>query len=140
MPIPRNCSRCGKLFTYAYGTVLCDSCKKSDEDDFRKVKDYLYNHPGANLSKIAIDLDISVKRIKNFLREGRLEISGDGANLFLDCEKCGMSIKTGLYCEECEKALKNDLSKTASELSKSLNNTNKWSKEGEMHYLHRNKK
>ncbi|HHV59487.1 MAG TPA: MerR family transcriptional regulator [Clostridiaceae bacterium] len=140
MSVPRNCIRCGKVFTYVYGLPICNDCRKQDEEDFKRVKEYLYDNPGASMSQVASDLGISVKKIKNFLREGRLEIVGDGANMFLECERCGKSIKSGLYCEECERALKEDLTKTASELKKELNPKDDWYKDGKMRYLYRDKK
>ena len=37
-----NCMKCGTMFTYNMGAQLCPICKKQDEEDFKKVKAYLY--------------------------------------------------------------------------------------------------
>lgn len=98
----RNCARCGKIFNYLVGAPLCPLCKEEDEKDFKRVKEFLYKYPGSNMSEVSTALDISVAKIKRFLKEGRLEIK-DFENLFLECERCGTAIKTGQFCDACTK-------------------------------------
>lgn len=105
MPDVRNCKRCGKIFNYIGGAPLCQACKDMDEEDFKRIKDYLYKNPGAAMSMVASELEISVEKIKRFLKDGRLEIIGDEPNFVLECESCGKSIKTGRFCDACEKDL-----------------------------------
>lgn len=118
MPDVRNCRRCGRIFNYIGGAPICPSCKETDEEDFKRVKEYLYKNPGASLSIVSADLEISVEKIRGFLKEGRLEIIGEEGNLVLECEACGKAIKTGRYCDDCAKNLTRDLRSTA----KSMNN------------------
>lgn len=120
MPDVRNCKRCGRIFNYIGGAPLCQACKDDDEDEFKKIKEYLYANPGAPMSLVATELDISVEKIKRFLREGRLEIVGDEPNFVLDCESCGKSIKTGRYCDACEKELASGLRGIAKTLGGTL--------------------
>lgn len=101
MPDLRNCRRCGRMYTYIGGQPICPDCKKADEEIFKKVKEFLYDNPGATLSQVAITLEVSVEKIKMFLREGRLEIT-EGTNIILECERCGKAIKTGRYCDMCQ--------------------------------------
>ena len=108
MPDLRNCRRCGRMYNYIGGAPICLDCKNADEEVFKRIKDYLYQFPGATLSQVALDCDVSVEKIKMFLREGRLEIT-DGANIILECERCGKSIKTGRFCNECQNQLHNDI-------------------------------
>lgn len=131
----RNCRNCGKIFAYI-GRPVCPTCMKKDEEDFKRVKDYLYENPGASVVQISNDLEISVRKIKNYLREGRLEIIGDEGNLLLECEKCGRSIKTGRFCSECSdeivkdiKSVSNQMKKPAAEEGKKVG--------GAMRYLNR---
>jgi len=120
MPDVRNCKKCGKIFNYIGGLPICPVCKQKDEEDFKRVKEYLYENPGANITQISTDLDISVETIKRYLKEGRLEIIGDEGNLILECEMCGKAIKTGRYCELCERELTRELKSTANQLSKTI--------------------
>ena len=108
MPDLRNCRRCGRMYNYIGGPPICLDCKNADEEVFKRIKDYLYQFPGATLSQVALDCDVSVEKIKMFLREGRLEIT-DGANIILECERCGKSIKTGRFCNEWQNQLHNDI-------------------------------
>lgn len=138
MPDVRNCKRCGKIFNYIGGQPICYTCKEQDEADFRRVKEYLYENPGATLSEVSSVLEISVERIKHYLREGRLEIVGNESNLILDCEKCGKSIKTGRYCNECAKELERDLQLTAMEMSRKVPGVENNSKSGAwLRYLYK---
>lgn len=115
MPDLRNCRRCGKMYNYLGGPPICMDCKNADEETFKKVKEYLYKNPGAALSQVATELEVSVEKIKMFLREGRLEITED-SNVILECERCGKAIRTGRYCKECQNELGNDFSETASKI------------------------
>ena len=105
MPDVRNCRKCGKIYNYIGGSPICPVCKQGEEDDFQKVKEYLYENPGANITQVSIELDIGVEKIKRFLKDGRLEITGDDGNMILECENCGKSIKSGRFCETCERDL-----------------------------------
>lgn len=112
MPDVRNCRRCGRMYNYLGGPPICLDCKKADEEVFKKVKEYLYDNPGATMSQVSMDCEVSVEKIKLFLKEGRLEIT-DGANIVLECERCGTAIKTGRYCESCQHEVTNDIAGTA---------------------------
>ncbi|SHI38513.1 TIGR03826 family flagellar region protein [Lutispora thermophila] len=110
MPELRNCIRCGRVFAYTYSPI-CSKCLEQDEEDFRIVKDYLYDNPGSNVFEVSEATGVSVEKIMRFLREERLEISSENSNLVLECEYCGKPIRTGRYCEECKNKLANEMRK-----------------------------
>jgi flagellar operon protein (TIGR03826 family) len=112
MPDARNCRRCGRMYNYIGGPPICIDCKNADEEIFKKVKAYLYDKPGASLAQVSTDLEVTVEKIKMFLREGRLEIT-EGSNIILECERCGKSIRTGRFCTECQNQVGNDILGTA---------------------------
>lgn len=120
MPDVRNCRKCGKIYNYIGGSPICPVCRQLEEEEFKRVKDYLYDNPGASITQVSTELDISIELIKRFLKEGRLEIVGECANMVLECEICGKSINSGRYCPECERELSNGLKSTASQLSQQL--------------------
>jgi flagellar operon protein (TIGR03826 family) len=109
----KNCKRCGKMFSYLSGVPICNECKKIDEEDFAKVKNYLYDNPGSSMQQIAEACEVSVEKITRFLKEGRLEIR-EGSNVILECEICGKSIKSGRRCSSCTKQLERELSEAGS--------------------------
>jgi flagellar operon protein (TIGR03826 family) len=102
----RNCPRCGKIFNYL-GRPICGRCMQAEEEEFKKVKEYIYDYPGSNMPEISDATEVSIDKIMRFLREERLEISGENPNMFLECERCEKSIKTGRFCDAC----KDDLEK-----------------------------
>ncbi|MGI6776726.1 MAG: MerR family transcriptional regulator [Acetivibrionales bacterium] len=137
MPDVRNCRKCGKIFNYLGGVPICPVCKQEDEEDFKRVKQYLYDNPGASMSQISTELDISVEKIKRYLKEGRLEIIGEESNLVLECESCGKSIRTGRFCAECERELARGFQETANRMSTSRSAAERRS---EFKYLHKETK
>ncbi len=104
----RNCTRCGKIYNYD-GFKICPSCRREDEEDFLKVREYLYDNPGATLHEVHEGTGVDTNKIIEFLRQGRLEVADD-SNLILECEVCGTSIKSGRFCEKCAKDIQKELS------------------------------
>lgn len=95
----RNCQKCNRVFAYT-GSELCSRCASSDEEDFKKVKDYLYDNPGATIVEVSEETGVEEKQILRYLRESRIEIR-EADNLLLDCERCGAPIQTGRFCNSC---------------------------------------
>lgn len=120
MPDVRNCRKCGKIFNYIGGMPICPACKDKEEEDFQTIKKYLYENPGASLTQVSTELDISIDTIKRFLREGRLEIANDEGNMLLECENCGKSIKTGRFCPDCERIMASNFKTVASQMKLDL--------------------
>ncbi len=123
MPDVRNCRKCGRIFNYLGGTPICPACKEQEEKDFQRVKEYLYQNPGASLTQVSTELEISVEIIKRFLKDGRLEITSEDGNMVLECENCGKSIKTGRYCMDCEKELTMGFRSAASQMQRDLDSS-----------------
>ena len=92
----KNCKICGRLFQPIGFFERCPHCIDRDEEDFSKIREYLIIHPFAKIFEVSINLNISVNKIKRFLRDGRMEIV-EKNNQFLKCEICGKSICSGQY-------------------------------------------
>lgn len=103
----RNCSNCNKIYQYD-GFNLCHECRQENERDFMKVKEYLREKPGANISEVSEETEVPSKKIMEFLREGRLEIE-PGGDIVLECEKCKKAITSGRYCNSCQSQLYREL-------------------------------
>jgi len=136
-----NCARCGRLYEYNGISDYCPICMQYDEANFQRIKEYLNEHPKATVMQVATGLDIPVKMIKKYLREGRLEIV-EAENFFLECEKCGVPIKTGRFCDSCIRDLDSGIKKVINEAKSNINNinniNNRRSNE-KMRYLDKNK-
>lgn len=101
----RNCSRCGKLFAYTGATRVCHVCRKTEEDDFKKVKDYLWDHPRATIEMVHEETGVERELIIKFIKEERLIAEGVTIDFDLECERCGATIKKGRFCSKCQDEL-----------------------------------
>lgn len=115
----RNCRKCGKMFTYTGGSVFCTLCIRREEEAYQKVKEYLYDNPGASMNEVSEATGVSVEKILRFLREGRLEIV-EGSAIILECERCRRPIRTGRFCNDCMKGLEGELESAARDISTSI--------------------
>lgn len=101
-----SCKSCGRLFNYMGGMPICDACKRKLEEKFQDVKRYLDEHPGASVSQVSEDMDVSAKQIKQWIKEERLYLS-DATVDGITCEHCGQPIRTGRFCDKCKAAMSN---------------------------------
>jgi hypothetical protein len=119
------CKNCKRLFKYIYGPELCSDCMPraaelseeagkaerrsllkpntlEDEKKLEEVKDYILEHPGATVARIAEVNEVTVTRLLDWVREERLEFSDDSEHAWFQCAKCGIKIKCGIYCSKCK--------------------------------------
>lgn len=103
----KNCKGCSRLFQYIGGPVLCPICRELLEDKFTEVKAYIYEHRGASVAEVSEATDVTVKQIKQWIREERLVLS-DATEVGITCEKCGKPIRSGRFCEKCKNKMTNE--------------------------------
>lgn len=106
----KSCRSCGRLFNYLAGPPICQACKKKMEDKFIEVRDYIRENDSASMQQISDDNDVSVKQIKQWVREERLVFT-DKSPVGISCENCGAMIRTGRYCNKCKNNMASDLKK-----------------------------
>ncbi len=104
----KNCRSCGKLFNYVNGPFTCPACREKTEEKFQEVKEFIRSNPGVHIPEISAACDVDPNQIRQWLRDERLEVTEDSP-LFLNCEGCGASIRSGKYCEKCKMSLASDL-------------------------------
>lgn len=98
---PIFCPLCKSPLKYlGEGHYRCVNCNAEVQDDFSKVKEYLFEHPQAPAYEVSQATGIDIDVITGFLREGRLEIP-DGSSIYIACESCGADIRYGRYCKAC---------------------------------------
>ncbi len=94
----KNCYRCGGLFAYT-GRNICNKCLEKEEEEYNIVRKYVRDHPGASIIEVSEATDIEEEKILQFVRDGRLKSKGFTG--VLACERCGKSISSGRFCEDC---------------------------------------
>ena len=104
----RNCRECGKMFNYMGGMPICSACMKKLDEKFNEVKEYIYEHPGVGIQQVSEEMEVSVNLIKKWVREERLTFT-EGSGVGIDCERCGRTILSGRFCEECKRKVTNQL-------------------------------
>lgn len=104
----RNCRKCGKLYNYVPGPPICPACREALEQKFQEVKEYVRANKIASIPEVAEACDVTQSQIQQWLREERLELA-EGSGIALLCEKCGVSIITGRFCEQCKANMANEL-------------------------------
>ncbi len=110
----KNCPDCGKIFNYNEIRMVCPECWEKNEEDFRAIREYLYENPNKNISEVAEATGISIEKIKKYLREDRLIAVNNASASLLDCQKCGKPISSGNYCEDCRKQIEIELRRASS--------------------------
>ena len=100
----KNCSKCGKMFQWVAGDVVCEACKKEEEELFQKVKQYIEENPTALMNDVAKECGVKMTKIQQWIREERLIIA-KGSAMSPTCESCGEPITTGRYCAKCKAKL-----------------------------------
>ena len=103
-----NCKSCGRLFNVITSSRICPDCQRKTEEKFQEVKRYLDQNPNASIDSVATDNSVSVKQIKQWVKEERLTFA-EGSMDGVECEQCGKLIRTGRYCEMCKINLANTL-------------------------------
>ncbi len=97
-----ECVRCHRFFEKVAFEEVCPVCFPVEENEFSRIKEYLSSHPGASSNEVMSELNVSLKSIRRYLKEDRLEIVGDNKG-FIRCELCGKPLNSGRFCEGCFK-------------------------------------
>lgn len=142
MPEVKNCRECKKIFMYAAGPQICDACKQRDEEEFHKVRKYLRDYPGATMQEVSAGTEVSMVKINKFLRDDRIEVA-ENSPIALQCENCGVRIRSGRFCVDCSKTLARDMMSAGKSLQDSLarkQTINADEKEAGLRYRHRDGK
>lgn len=103
----RNCKECGKIFNYLSGPPLCPACMRELDKKFEKVKEYIYDHPGAGVQEVSDENGVTTAQIRTWIRQERLAFAEDSP-IGIECENCGAIIKTGRFCKLCKDKMANN--------------------------------
>ncbi len=109
----KNCPLCGLIYEHSSMTTVCPRCWQKNENDFKKIKEYLLQYPNKNIMEVSEATGVSVDKIRMYLREDRLIAVNNSSASLLDCQKCGKAVSSGLYCEHCQKEVDIEMKKAA---------------------------
>jgi len=99
----RQCDFC-RVPYQSHGNKLCAECLLELDQDFIKIREYLYDHEGAGIDEVSEATDVTRKTILHLLKEERLLVGDENgnANSLLTCESCKRPIHTGRMCVACK--------------------------------------
>lgn len=111
-----NCRRCGALIP-ARGRRLCLACLEAEESEYRRVRDYVREHPEAPVMQVSRETGVTVARIYDWVRQGKLVAVSPESDLAVECAGCGTRIVSGRLCEKCRARLRRDDAKPGGRLT-----------------------
>lgn len=129
-----NCRSCKKIFNPMFGEKICPACKEKLEEKFQEVKKFIQNNPKAPIELIAQENEVSIKQIKQWVREERLTFDPESM-VGIECELCGRMIRTGKYCDECKVSMTNTLRSAMDKKLGTVSQPKERRENGRMHYL-----
>lgn len=98
----KYCEWCNRPLPKGYEGTLCAGCQENAF--FREIRDYVRKHD-VNEFELAEAFGIPLRRVKKWIREGRLEYKETAGKMEnLHCVRCGKPITFGSLCPECSRA------------------------------------
>ena len=101
----KNCSECGRVFADDGVHDLCERCRDSEKEKYKKVKEFLWDNPNSSVNKVHQETGVEKELIIKFVKDGRLISDGLNLDYQVHCERCGKTIESGKYCEQCKQIL-----------------------------------
>lgn len=103
----RNCKKCGRLFSSTNGSYLCSRCSDSIDDEFTRVREYIYDNPSSSVKDVAEGTGVESEAILKWIREGKI-VLGEGARISF-CERCDEPTDGSRFCPKCARELSQGL-------------------------------
>lgn len=103
----KQCEFCNRPLPIKYEFDLCPRCQENKL--FEDVREYIRGND-VNEFEVATHFGISVRKVRDWIREGRIEYKAKDeetqkilANL--RCEICGAPVQFGVLCTKCSRNL-----------------------------------
>jgi hypothetical protein len=75
-----NCERCGNLFNSLNGQLLCRECAISENNDLKKINEFLLCNPNATAEDASAVTVVSRRFIFKLIKNGSLSIKKQLSN------------------------------------------------------------
>lgn len=100
-----HCKICNRILPSEYEFEMCPYCIESEL--FREVKSYIREKKVTEYD-VAQHFDLPLRRVKAWIREGRIEYTQDESKTSLGrhCARCGEIVALGELCPTCKMILK----------------------------------
>ena len=69
----RNCENCGKVHNFP--AKLCQECLQEKMKLYKKVKNYLWEHPNSTVDEVHAGTGVKKEKILQFVREDRFIVT-----------------------------------------------------------------
>lgn len=104
----KQCEYCHRPLPEAFEGTVCPAC--ADRLLFQEVKQYIREN-NVNEYQVADHFHIPVRRVKQWIRDGRIEYvtNGDNALTSVHCQRCGARVSFGTLCPRCLKLLNSNI-------------------------------
>jgi len=114
----KQCEFCRKPYE-DMGKSVCGECLLKLDEDFIKIREYLYEHDSDGIEEVSEETGVPRKTIFYLLKEERLIVGDDNGSVngILTCEACKRPIATGRMCGGCKKAVVKELNESVSSYS-----------------------
>ncbi len=136
----KRCEGCGKYFgADSDDQEFCASCSESEVTGLKHIKDpaeqrfvvarnLVYDNPNISPENLlnqmkAMNIDISIKEIMDYVRQGRLTLKNADPNNF--CEDCGKRILSGRKCPSCTKKFEDTIRSAFAEIEQNAEESSK---------------
>lgn len=100
----KYCKGCGRMLSPNYPEDYCGACQETQL--FDKVRDFVRTYD-VNEYDVAEHFGISVRMVKQWIKEGRIEYKEQGKKSIGGsyCSHCGAKVSFGTLCTKCLKLL-----------------------------------
>ena len=132
-----TCVACKQVFQNIHHTKLCPSCLKKMEERFDSVRTYIKENEDVGVGEVSEACHVPKGQILKWVREERLYFSSN-SDVGVPCLKCGKSINTGKFCDQCRTQVKSDLKGAYVETSDAF--VDRQSNGNKMHFLNKDKR
>ena len=104
-----NCPRCGNKYSRPeLGVYVCSVCRFHERMDYALVRSRCEKRADITIEEAVKTTNIGLNQRERIKREVKIGIN-ELANSKYNCQKCGVVIAYGRYCEDCKKRIGEEL-------------------------------